>query len=256
MAAADVSRKRADELIGWLRQYAEERIDSRLFRTSADASRRTSSSTSATGASWGCRSPRSSAAWRLRTSDFMRVLEQLAAIDLSLASIVFIHNANGIRPIVGYATPPMREELLPVLAKGRELSAFCLTEPVAGSNLPGLATVAVPDGQGGWRLRGAKRWNGSGWAGVVSVFARTAGEGGRLGHVDGLRRAPGDARRAGRPGEPHHGRPEHHAEQHLLRRRRGPAGPGPRRGGQGDGGRRRGPAGRPALHGRDEPRRA
>ena len=80
----------------------------------------------------------------------------------------------------------MREELLPVLAKGRELSAFALTEPVAGSNLPGLATVAVPDGRGGWRLRGAKRWNGSGWAGVVSVFARTVDEGGRLGHVTGF----------------------------------------------------------------------
>ena len=31
MAAADVSRSRADELIGWLRHYAEDRIDSRLF---------------------------------------------------------------------------------------------------------------------------------------------------------------------------------------------------------------------------------
>ena len=122
----------------------------------------------------------------LRNTDFLRVMEQLAAIDLSLASLVFIHNANGIRPIVGYATKAMREELLPLLAKGRELSAFALTEPVAGSNLPGIATVAVPDGQGGWWLRGAKRWNGSGWAGVVSVFARTAGEGGRLGQVTGF----------------------------------------------------------------------
>ena len=108
----------------------------------------------------------------LRNRDFMRVLEQLSAIDLSLASLVFIHNANGIRPIVGYATPSMRDELLPLLARGRELSAFALTEPVAGSNFPGIATVAVPDGDG-WRIRGAKRWNGSGWAGVVSVFART-----------------------------------------------------------------------------------
>ncbi len=146
----------------------------------------------------------------------MRVLEQLSAIDLSLASLVFIHNANGIRPIVGYATPAMREELLPVLAQGRELSAFALTEPVAGSNLPGIATVAVPDGQGGWRLRGVKRWNGSGWAGVVSVFARQVDAERQARTCDGFRRAPGHARPAGRPGIPHHGSPEHHAEQHLF----------------------------------------
>jgi alkylation response protein AidB-like acyl-CoA dehydrogenase len=185
MAAADVSRGRADELIGWLRHYAEERIDSRLQDERRCVPPYVILDFGNRGI-LGMQIPEEFGGLALRTSDFMRVMEQLAAIDLSLASIVFIHNANGIRPIVGYATPAMREELLPSLAKGRELSAFCLTEPVAGSNLPGLATVAVPDGQGGWRLRGAKRWNGSGWAGVVSVFARTAGEGGRLGHVTGF----------------------------------------------------------------------
>jgi alkylation response protein AidB-like acyl-CoA dehydrogenase len=185
MTAADVSRKRADELIGWLRHYAEERIDSRLQDERRCVPPYVILDLGNRGI-LGMQIPEEFGGLALRTSDFMRVMEQLAAIDLSLASIVFIHNANGIRPIVGYATPAMREELLPSLAKGRELSAFCLTEPVAGSNLPGLATVAVPDGQGGWRLRGAKRWNGSGWAGVVSVFARTAGEGGRLGHVTGF----------------------------------------------------------------------
>ena len=34
--------------------------------------------------------------------------------------------------------------------------------------------------------RGAKRWNGSGWAGVVSVFARTVDSSGRLGHATGF----------------------------------------------------------------------
>ena len=54
----------------------------------------------------------------LRTSDFMRVMEQLAAIDLSLASIVFIHNANGIRPIVGYATRPCTRSCCPCWRRG------------------------------------------------------------------------------------------------------------------------------------------
>jgi alkylation response protein AidB-like acyl-CoA dehydrogenase len=122
----------------------------------------------------------------LRHGDFLKVLEQLAAIDLSLASLVFIHNANGVRPILGYATPEVRAELLPLLALGRQLSAFALTEPVAGSNLPGIQTRAEPDTDGGWRLHGIKRWNGSGWAGIVSVFARLVDAKGRLGHVTGF----------------------------------------------------------------------
>jgi alkylation response protein AidB-like acyl-CoA dehydrogenase len=185
MAAPDVSRKRADELIGWLRQYAEERIDSRLFDERRCVPPFVILDFGNRGV-LGMQIPEAYGGLALRTSDFLRVLEQLSAIDLSLASLVFIHNANGIRPIVGYATPPVRDELLPVLAQGRELSAFALTEPVAGSNLPGIATVAVPDGNGGWRINGAKRWNGSGWAGVVSVFARTLDSSGRLGHATGF----------------------------------------------------------------------
>jgi alkylation response protein AidB-like acyl-CoA dehydrogenase len=185
MAAADVSRRRADEIIGWLRGYAEERIDSRLFDERRCVPPFVILDFGNRGI-LGMQIPEAFGGLALRNADFLRVLEQLAAIDLSLASLVFIHNANGVRPIVGYAAPAMREELLPLLASGRELSAYALTEPVAGSNLPNLATVAVADGRGGWRIRGAKRWNGSGWAGVVSVFARTAGGGGRLGHVTGF----------------------------------------------------------------------
>jgi alkylation response protein AidB-like acyl-CoA dehydrogenase len=185
MAAPDVSRARADALIGWLRQYAEERIDSRLFDERRCVPPFVILDFGNRGV-LGMQIPEQFGGLALRNRDFLRVLEQLSAIDLSLASLVFIHNANGIRPIVGYGTPEIRDELLPLLAKGRELSSFALTEPVAGSNLPGIATVAVPDGDGGWRIRGCKRWNGSGWAGVVSVFARTVDASGRLGHATGF----------------------------------------------------------------------
>ena len=185
MAEPDVSRKRANELIGWLRQYAEERIDSRLFDERRCVPPFVILDFGNRGV-LGMQIPEEYGGLALLNRDFMRVMEQLSAIDLSLASLVFIHNANGIRPIVGYATPALRAELLPLLAHGRELSAFALTEPVAGSNLPSIATVAVPDGEGGWRLRGVKRWNGSGWAGVVSVFARQVDSSGRLGHATGF----------------------------------------------------------------------
>ena len=100
MAAPDVSRRRADELIGWLRQYAEERIDSRLFDERRCVPPFVILDLGNRGI-LGMQIPEEYGGLALRNSDFMRVLEQLSAIDLSLASLVFIHNANGIRPIVG-----------------------------------------------------------------------------------------------------------------------------------------------------------
>ena len=122
----------------------------------------------------------------LRHVDHLRVVEQLAAIDQTLATVVFVHGINGTRPIQYYARPALRDELLPQLASGRELAAFALSEPVAGSNVSGLATQARSDGHGGWRIRGLKRWNSSSWAGVVSVFARDVDKRGRLAGLTGF----------------------------------------------------------------------
>lgn len=109
----------------------------------------------------------------LNHGDMMRVLEQVSAIDQTLATFVSIHNALGIRPIQHFASASIRQELLSHLATGRELTPFALTEPGAGSNPRVLATQAIPDVQGGWRLRGIKIWSGSAaWAGILNVFAR------------------------------------------------------------------------------------
>jgi len=181
LADAATSRRRADEVIAWLRDYSEARIDSRLFDERRCVPPFVILDFGNRGL-MGLQVPESFGGLALRHHDFLRVLEQLAAIDVSLASLIFIHNANGVRPIMGFGKPALRERLLPIIASGRELSAFALTEPAAGSNLPGLETRAEPDGKGGWRLYGVKRWNGSGWAGIVTVFARVADAQGRLRH--------------------------------------------------------------------------
>jgi alkylation response protein AidB-like acyl-CoA dehydrogenase len=103
----------------------------------------------------------------------MRVVEQLAAIDLSLATFTVNHNFLGIRPIQRHATQALRDELLPILAQGRELAAFALTEPGAGSNPHSLSATGVAQATGGWKLRGTKIWSGSAsWAGVINVFVK------------------------------------------------------------------------------------
>ncbi len=184
-APPEVSRRRADSLIAWLRDYAESRIDSRLFDERRCVPPFVILDFGNRGL-MGLQVPESHGGLALNYRDFFRVLEQLAAIDISLASLVFIHNGNGVRPIQGYARPELRDALLPILAAGRELSAFGLTEPAAGSNLPGLQSRAEPLAGGGWRLSGVKRWNASGWAGIFSVFCRTVDARGRLGHVTGF----------------------------------------------------------------------
>lgn len=183
-AAADpeTSRARADALIAWLRDYAEARIDARLFDERRCIPPFIALDFGNHGL-MGLQIPEEFGGLALRYRDFLRVIEQLGAIDISLASLIFIHNANGVRPIMGYAKPELRAGLLPVFAQGRELSAYGLTEPAAGSNLPALETRAEPDGEGGWILSGVKRWNASGWAGTMTIFARTADERGRLGHA-------------------------------------------------------------------------
>jgi acyl-CoA synthetase (AMP-forming)/AMP-acid ligase II/alkylation response protein AidB-like acyl-CoA dehydrogenase len=185
MVSAEVSRSRANDLIGWLRRYASDRINSRLMDERRCIPPYLILDFGNQGI-LGMPVPESYGGLGLRFGDYLRVLEQLAAIDLTLALVLFANSTNGIRPIQRYARPALRDELLPRLASGRELAAFALSEPGAGSNLGGIASQALPDGRGGWRLRGLKRWNASSWAGVVSVFVRLPGERGRPGGLTGF----------------------------------------------------------------------
>ena len=104
---------------------------------------------------------------------FLRIVEQLAAIDVTLATFVGINNALGIRPIVRHAGQRTKERYLPALAQGQLLAGLALSEPGAGSNPQAIATTGIPIGGGRWSLRGEKSWIGLGtWAGVINVFAR------------------------------------------------------------------------------------
>lgn len=116
----------------------------------------------------------------LNYRDCMAIMTQVGAMDLNLAIFVGLHNYLGIRPIMYFSKEDVRAELLPRLASGRELAAFGLTEPGAGSNasaIEGKATL-MPDGK--IRLNGSKIWIGNAaWAGVINVFLRYYNEDGK-----------------------------------------------------------------------------
>ncbi len=91
-------------------------------------------------------------------SMLLRVLaiEQIARSCGTAASIV-TGTELSTRAIVAGGSAALRARWLPDLASGRLQSAFALTEPGAGSDLAGLATVAERT-PGGYRVSGTKKF--------------------------------------------------------------------------------------------------
>lgn len=171
LSSVTTSQHRADELIHWLGDYAKTRINSQLIDKRRCIPPYVLMDLGNRGL-LGMQIPTAYGGLALSNYDFMRVMQQLAAIDLTIATQVSLNNTLGVRPILGFATPEVKNELLPILARGRELAAFGMTEPDAGADIGTISTVATSDGRGSWRIRGIKRWNGFSWAGMINVFAR------------------------------------------------------------------------------------
>jgi acyl-CoA synthetase (AMP-forming)/AMP-acid ligase II/alkylation response protein AidB-like acyl-CoA dehydrogenase/acyl carrier protein len=179
LSSSGKSQGRADEMIGWFREYAEKRINSRLIDERRCIPPHIVLDLGNHGF-LGLQIPENYGGMGLTTSDSIRVIQQVAAVDLTLASFMGVNHALGTRPIANFARPELRERFLPAIARGRELAAYALTEPGAGSHPRAITTTAIADSRGGWRLRGEKMFIGSGsWAGVTNVFARLLDESGK-----------------------------------------------------------------------------
>lgn len=78
---------------------------------------------------------------------FAAFLTRMATIEPTVAGLASVHGCIGaVDPVRTFGTPAQKERYLPLLASGRRLSAFALTEPGAGSDLTALKTTAVLDG--------------------------------------------------------------------------------------------------------------
>jgi butyryl-CoA dehydrogenase len=100
-------------------------------------------------------------------------LEEIAAGDGAVSTIMSGHNSVGCMPFVEYGTPEQKEKYLRPMARGELLSAFCLTEPQGGSDAGAIQTRAARR-NGTYILNGTKRFITSGKnADVALVFAAT-----------------------------------------------------------------------------------
>ncbi|MEW5812935.1 MAG: acyl-CoA dehydrogenase family protein [Actinomycetota bacterium] len=112
----------------------------------------------------------------LRRIDAVRIFEQLAAADPTVAAFLSIHNMCAWM-IDSFGTAEQRKTWVPRLASMDAIASYCLTEPGAGSDASALRTKAVRDGDE-WVLDGVKQFiSGAGCSDVYVVMARTGAEG-------------------------------------------------------------------------------
>lgn len=102
---------------------------------------------------------------------YMIVIEELAKVDASHGLTVSAHTTLGTSPIVRFGTEEQRRRYVPLLASGRVMGGFGLTEPDAGSDAAGTRTTAVRKGDR-YVLNGVKRFITHG--GVGEIFVVTA----------------------------------------------------------------------------------
>lgn len=98
-------------------------------------------------------------------------IHELAKVDASHALTISAHTNLGTSPIVDFGTDAQRKRYVPLLASGSVLGGFGLTEPGAGSDAGGTATVAVDKGDH-YVINGSKVFITH--AGVGEIFSMTA----------------------------------------------------------------------------------
>ncbi|MDM8161913.1 acyl-CoA dehydrogenase family protein [Labilibaculum sp. K2S] len=86
---------------------------------------------------------------------YIIAVEEIARVDGSHAATLAAHNSLGIGPLYEFGSEKQKLKYLPGLCSGKELWAFGLTEPEAGSDSRGSKTF-VKDIGDRWEINGSK----------------------------------------------------------------------------------------------------
>lgn len=164
-----MAQQKTHALIEWLREYARQSINSLLIDERRCIPPHIVLEFGNQGL-FGLQIPQHYSGLGLSYQETTRVMQQLGAIDLTLATLVSTH-ANGVYPLQHYGNNTLKDKFLPAFAQGREISAFGLTELGAGSNPYAISTTATPIDAQHWRITGKKIWVDSGaWASLMITF--------------------------------------------------------------------------------------
>lgn len=102
---------------------------------------------------------------------YIIAIHEMSRIDASHGITISAHTTLGTSPIVNFGTREQIERYVPLLATGKVLGGFGLTEESAGSDAGGTRTTAVRK-NGHYVLNGSKRFITH--AGVGEIFVVTA----------------------------------------------------------------------------------
>jgi len=101
------------------------------------------------------------------------VAEELARICSALTGAYSVTMFGGVEQLLKFGNEAQRQRWLPQIAKGK-LGAICITEPSIGSDVAGIETTAVRQGDV-YILNGKKRFiTNAGVAGIYCVYAKTS----------------------------------------------------------------------------------
>lgn len=109
-------------------------------------------------------------------TSYVAAMEEIGFADQSVASGWNAHSTIASLPLAVYGTEEQKRKWLEPLATGKNIGAFGLSEPTAGSDAAGIRTRAHRT-DGGWRLNGNKMFisnAGTEMSLGVTVLARTS----------------------------------------------------------------------------------
>ncbi|MDD9305244.1 MAG: acyl-CoA dehydrogenase family protein [Desulfobacter sp.] len=120
---------------------------------------------------FGLQVPRHLGGAGLDSISYAIVIEELSRVSASLGLCVTVHNSVGIYPILAFGTPEQIQRLVPDMASGSHIGAFCLTEANAGSDAGGVETMARKT-DSGYVINGTKIFvTNGGVCDIALVFA-------------------------------------------------------------------------------------
>lgn len=103
-------------------------------------------------------------------------MQELEAGDSGIRTVVSVQGSLAMSAIYKHGSEEQKQQWLPKMATGEVIGCFGLTEPTAGSDPAGMATVARYRA-GEWVIDGAKRWIGlASVAGVAIIWAKVSEE--------------------------------------------------------------------------------
>src|ERR671921_650577 len=85
------------------------------------------------------------------------ISEELEYVDTSLRVIMSVHAGLNCLSLLTWGTEDQKQRYLVPQAQGQKIATFGLTEPAAGSDVRGIQTVAIQQGDR-YRLTGEKMW--------------------------------------------------------------------------------------------------